>query len=112
MEIIIHQIAAVLTLLFGLYAIVQPQKIVRLVSLTPYKNRGITEIRATYGGLVVGAALATLWLQTPDAFLFLAFIWWGAAITRFISFYVDKSYSPLHLRILLIEVVVGTMLLL
>ena len=111
MENTLHIIGAAFTALFGLYAIVKPLKVAKLVGVTPNGKRGISEIRATYGGWVLGLAAFTLWSNTPVVFYCLGIGWIGAALLRISSFFVDGSYSKANLRITIYEIIVAVMLL-
>lgn len=111
MSSIINLIGAIITFAFGVLAIIRPKYFAKLVALVPHKERGITEIRAIYGGVSCGLPLFALWSQTSIAFQAIASIWFGAALIRGIFMIVDKSVSKSHLRILFVELVCGTLLL-
>lgn len=91
-EIIVASVAAVLSLLLGLYAIVSPRGALRLVglSLDPSRVEGISEVRATYGGVFTGISLAALLTGSPVAFLVLGSGWAGALVLRLVSSAVDR----------------------
>ncbi len=91
-ETIIASVAAVLSLLLGLYAIVSPHGTLRLVglSLDPSRAEGISEVRATYGGVFTGISLAALLTGSPVAFLVLGSGWAGALVLRLVSSAVDR----------------------
>lgn len=99
------------TFLFGIGACLQPMKVSKLIALTPFGERGVSEIRATYGGWMLGLSGFALWVQSPLVFQCLAAGWLGAAVFRTISFAVDKSYSPRNLRFVIIEIIIGIFLL-
>lgn len=111
MSTITSQIGAIITLLFGIWAICQPVKFSKFVSLTPYKNSGVTEIRATYGGWICGLAIFALLNPTELAFGCLGYGWMGAAIIRSLSIVVDKSYSRKSIIFVIGEIIVGVLLL-
>lgn len=89
---IVASVAAILSLLLGLYAVVSPQGALKLVglSLDPKRVEGVSEIRATYGGVFTGVSLAALLLGTPEAFLVLGAGWLGALVLRVASTALDR----------------------
>lgn len=91
-EIILASVAAVLSLLLGLYAIVSPHGALRLVglSLDPGRVEAISEVRATYGGVFTGISLAALLTGSSTAFLVLGAGWAGALVLRLASSVVDR----------------------
>ena len=107
----LNNIGAIITLLFGIWAFVQPVKFSKLISLTPYKKKGITEIRSTYGGLIMGLGSYALWSQSVTAFHCLAIAWFATAIARSIGTLLDGSYYSMTLLFLGIEVGTGILLL-
>lgn len=111
MILLINLLGALITFLFGVWAIFKPKQVAKFISVTPYKARGITEIRATYGGWMCGLSGFALWSQSPEVFYCLGFGWLGAAALRGVSFYLDKSYSTTNLRFVIAEIIVGIMLL-
>jgi len=104
---------AVITLLFGFWALFQPVKYSKLLSLTPYKEAGVSEIRSTYGGLIIGLSAFVLFNQSSVAFQTLGFAYLGLGLVRGISiFFLDNSYSRKNLFILLFEIGASIVLLL
>ena len=106
----LNNIGAIITLFFGIWAFVQPTKFGKIISLNSYKNRGTTEIRATYGGLIMGLGSFALWSQTATAFHCLAIAWFATAIARSVGTILDKSFSSMTLVFVGIEIVVGVLL--
>jgi len=104
---ILPQIGSIITLIFGVWALLQPLKFSRFVYLTPYKNFGQTEIRATYGGLIMALALFALYSQNIAVFQCLACAWFGAALGRIIGIIVDKSYNKKMLQFVIGEILIG-----
>lgn len=107
MALTLSLIGAIITLIFGIWAIIQPVKFSRFISLTPYKQTGITEIRATYGGWVSGLAIFCLWNQSEVAFYTLGCAWFGAALVRIMGIIIDKSYSVKALQLVIGEIIIG-----
>ena len=110
MSLLTSQIGCVITLIFGVWAFVKPANFARIVSLTPYKKEGITEMRATYGGWIIGLAIFGLINQTETVFFCIAFAWFGAAIGRFISVVIDRSSFSKGLSLITIELLTGVLL--
>lgn len=108
---IFNNIGAVITLLFGIWAFVQPVKYSKQIFLNPEKKKGITEIRATYGGLVMGLGSYALWSQADAAFHCLAIGWFGIAIARSLGTLIDGSYTSMSLLFISLDVIIGILLL-
>ena len=73
---------------------------------------GVSEFRATYGGLFIGGGLAVVLVQSGDAAAVLGTAWAGAFIARAISVVIDKSRSKENLAGLVIEATTAALLLL
>ena len=58
----------------------------RTIGLQIPGRLGTSEVRATYGGLFIGAGLAVVLIASNDAALVLGAAWTGAFIARSISF--------------------------
>jgi len=112
MSLITGIIGSIITALFGLWAILKPIQFSRFVSLTPYKNSGISEIRATYGGWIISMGIFALISQKEIVFTCLASAWFGAAIVRGMAIFIDKSYTFKNVQFIFGEVVIGLLLLL
>jgi hypothetical protein len=72
----------------------------------------MSEFRATYGGLFIGAGTAVLAIGNREAALVLGFAWLGAFAARLLSAVVDRSTSRENMAGLVIELVIGVMLVL
>ncbi len=113
MSVFLNLVGAVITALFGAWALVQPTQFSRSLSLTPYKAAGKTEIRATYGGWILGLSIYTLFFQNELLFNCLGYGWLGAGAVRTLAmFFLDKSFSKKQLIFVFIEFFVGILLLL
>ncbi len=75
-------------------------------------DAGTTGVRATYGGLFIGAGLAVTLIATSDAALALGATWAGAFIARAISFVIDASRTKENVAGLVIEGVMAALLIL
>ncbi len=94
----------------GLLGLFRPQTAAKLVGITPIGALGISEVRATYGGLFVGMGLVCLLTQAPAAFLAAACASLGAALARTLSVLVDKSTSPKNLAGIIFELLLAGLL--
>jgi hypothetical protein len=108
---LLQQVGASITALFGILAIVKPNLVAKIIGLIPKGKRGISEIRAVYGGWIFGLGGYALWSQSEEVFFCLGIGWIGAGLVRIISFAIDKSYSSQNLRIVVYELFVATILL-
>jgi hypothetical protein len=79
---ILHHLGALLTLAMGGLGLLRPHTAARLIGLEPRGRLGVSELRATYGGLF--GALGAFALATRDevAFTLLGAAWLGAAAAR------------------------------
>jgi hypothetical protein len=103
-------VGAVLTVILGLLGMLAPLHAGRMVGLKPLDGRGISELRATYGGLFTGMGLACLVLQAPAAYAVAACAWLGAALMRAVSMAVDRNPSWLNAGGVALELLIGTLL--
>ena len=105
-------IGAAISVLAGVLGLIWPQKVSAIIGLSLPGKLGISEFRATYGGLFIGAGLATLLIGTHQAALVLGAAWGGAFVARAVSLVIDKSRSRENLAGLVIEAAVATLLVL
>jgi hypothetical protein len=103
-------LGAAVSVLAGLAGLLWPQRISAAIGLQLPSTLGVSEFRATYGGLFAGAGAAVLLLASRDAALVLAAGWLGACAARFMSLVVDRSTSKENLAGLGVEAAIGTML--
>ncbi len=84
-------IACILTIAFGLFGFLAPRYTASALDLEPTKSTmGLSEMRASVGGLFVIAGVAALWLNDPSAYTMLGFAYAGAALGRLVSLAIDK----------------------
>lgn len=69
------QLGAMGTVAMGLLGLFKPTAAAKLVAIVPVGKLGISELRATYGGLFVGLGACMLWLNQPPAYLVGACAW-------------------------------------
>lgn len=105
-------VGAAVSVLAGCLGLVWPHRVSAVIGLQLPGRLGVSEFRATYGGLFIGAGLAMLALGSRDAAMVLGAAWGGAFIARAISVVVDGSRSKENAAGLGIEAIVATLLLL
>ena len=105
-------IGAAISVLAGILGLIWPRKVSAVIGLNLPGKLGVSEFRATYGGLFIGAGLATLFIGSHQAALVLGAAWGGAFIARAVSLVIDKSRSKENLAGLVIEAAVAGLLVL
>jgi hypothetical protein len=106
---ILKVISALLTALTGLLALVKPTAVYGFTGLTANGARGVSEIRAIFGGLLIALGIVPLFLG-PLAYQMLGISYLAIAATRAFSIIFDKSTAQSNLISLAIEVVLGVLL--
>ena len=106
---ILKIIAALLTAATGLLAFFKPSATYGFIGLNASGVRGVSEIRAVFGGLFIALGVAPLILG-PVAFQMLGIGYLAIAVARAISIILDKSYAQSNLISLGIEIVFGAIL--
>ena len=71
-----------------------PNVAAKLVNIEPIGLTGISEIRATYGGLFVGLGGVCLYSQSSTVFFAVGIAVLGAALGRGVCVLIDRSYAP------------------
>jgi len=107
--IILKVFSALATSATGLLALIKPTAIYGFTGLIANGARGVSEIRAIFGGLFIALGLAPLFLG-PVAYQMLGFGYLGIAVARAFSIVFDKSTAQSNLISLAIEVVLGVIL--
>ncbi|MEP4196064.1 MAG: DUF4345 family protein [Aliishimia sp.] len=88
---ILNMIAAGLTMAFGCFGFLAPRYTASALDLEPTgSTMGLSEMRASVGGLFVVAGAAAIWIAEPLAFAMIGFAFVGAALGRVISLALDK----------------------
>ncbi len=88
---ILTLVATLLTIVFGLFGFVAPRYTAAALDLAPTASTmGLSEMRASVGGLFVVAGLAALWLDEPLAYAMIGFAFVGAALGRVLSLIFDR----------------------
>jgi hypothetical protein len=84
-------IAALLTIGFGLFGFLAPRYTAGALDLAPTKSTmGLSEMRASVGGLFVVAGASAIYLGDPLAYAMIGFAFTGAALGRLLSLVIDK----------------------
>jgi hypothetical protein len=109
--LVIKIIAALATALTGVFALVKPTAAYGFIGLNPYGVRGVSEIRAIFGGLFIALGVAPLFLGAT-AYLMLGIGYLAIAAARAFSVVYDKSYAQSNIISLVIEIVLGVILVL
>lgn len=88
---ILNIVAMALTIAFGLFGLLAPAYTASALDLVPTNSTmGLSEMRASVGGLFVVAAAAALFLNTPTGYAMIGFVYAGAAMGRFVSLMLDN----------------------
>ena len=86
----INLLACLLTIAFGLFGFLAPRYTASALDLAPtHSTMGLSEMRASVGGLFVVAGAAALWLDQPLAYAMIGFAFLGAALGRVLSLVFD-----------------------
>jgi len=101
---------AVISVIGGILGLLFPRRVGSVIGLALPSTLGVSEVRATYGGLFLGAGIAVLVLGSSDAALVLGVAWSGAFAARAVSAVVDRSWSKENFAGLVIEAAVGFLL--
>lgn len=106
---ILKIIAALATAATGLLALIKPGATYGFTGLTANGVRGVSEIRAIFGGLFIAVGIAPLFLG-PVAYQMLGITYLTIAAARAFSIVFDKSYAQSNIISLVIEILLGAIL--
>ncbi len=95
----------------GLLGLFSPRAAAKFVGIEARSTLGISEVRATYGGLFIGLGLSILLFPQAEAYFVGSFCWFGAAAARIASLVVDGSRSIQNLAGVVLESAFGGALL-
>ncbi|MEO0402743.1 MAG: DUF4345 family protein [Pseudomonadota bacterium] len=88
---ILNIVAALLTIGFGLFGFLAPRYTASALDLVPTgSTMGLSEMRASVGGLFVVLGAAAIWLGAPLGYAMIGFAFVGAALGRLLSLVLDK----------------------
>ena len=107
---ILQVIAAIGTILTGVYSLLKPTAITGFTGLRPEGGRGITEIRSILGGVFIALGAVPLLLNAPAAYLMLGITYLVIGLVRAVSMFVDKSVVSSNIISLAVEIVFGIIL--
>lgn len=105
-------VGAIASIVAGCLGLAWPEQVSRTIGLHVPGRLGKSEIRATYGGLFIGAGFAVILIASSEAALVLGAGWAGAFVGRAISFVIDGSRSRENVAGLVIEGVTAILLIL
>ena len=105
-------VAAVATILTGLFSLIRPLGVRGFTGLDPSGPRGVTEIRAVLGGAFIGLGAAPLILFQPVAFQMLGVTYLVIGAVRLVSMFFDKSLVNSNWISLAVEIIFGIVLVL
>jgi hypothetical protein len=106
----LQNLGALVTLGLGILGLVRPAAAAALARVEPRGAMGLSEIRATYGGLFAALGAFALVAQDMVAFTMLGAAWIGAAAARLVSTFVDGAREPLNYGGVLFEGGIGLLL--
>jgi hypothetical protein len=105
-------IAAIATILTGLYSLIAPAKIDGFTGIKTIGQRGISEVRAIFGGTFIGLGIAPFLLSKSNVYPVLGVVYLAIAAVRGISIVVDKSRERSNLISFAVEIAFGVLFLL
>jgi hypothetical protein len=108
---ILKIIASLATAATGLLALFMPRVVPGFTGLSPVGGRGISEIRAIFGGLFVALGIAPL-IFKGDTYVMLGWGYLAIALVRIISIFFDKAPDKSNWISFIIEVIFGVILIL
>jgi len=109
---ILQIIAAIATILIGLFSLLKPTAVTGFTGLQPVGGRGLTEIRSILGGVFIALGAVPLILNSPVAYLMLGITYLVIALVRAVSMFMDKSVVQSNVISLAVEIIFGIILVL
>lgn len=106
---ILQIIAALGTVITGLLALIKPTAIRGFTGLLAEGPRGISEVRAIFGGLFIALGIAPF-IFGGVAYQVLGLGYLAIALVRLVSIFLDKSRDSSNSISLVIEIVFGIIL--
>lgn len=92
---ILNITAALLTIALGAFGFLAPRYTAGVLELrTGDTTMGLSELRASAGGMFVVVGAACLWIAEPWAYAMLGFVYLGAGAGRALSLILDKPPFP------------------
>jgi hypothetical protein len=93
----LNLLGAVVVTALGLMGVFAPRVAANFVRIAPTGTTGISEVRATYGGVFLGLGLTALIVQQPTLFTAIGVGFGLAALVRLVSVWLDNSREPYNL---------------
>lgn len=106
---ILKIIAALATAATGVLALVKPDAAYGFIGLTASSVRGVSEVRAVFGGLFIALGLVPLFYGLT-AYRILGIGYLAIGFVRAFSIFFDKSFAQSNWISLAIEIVFGVIL--
>ena len=107
--LVLKIIAALATAVTGMLALVKPTAVYGFTGLIANGVRGVSEIRAIFGGLFIALGIASFFLG-ERAYQMLGIGYLAIAVARVISIIIDRSYDRSNWISLAIEIPLGIIL--
>lgn len=98
---------AMVTAMLGCLGLLFPKRAGRVLGIQPDGALGISEFRATYGGLFLCLGIGCLVAQSVQVFTVVGAAWCAAAFARIISYAVDSSRTAHNLAGVGVEAGIG-----
>ena len=108
---ILKIIASVATAATGALALIKPTAVYGFTGLLANGPRGVSEIRAIFGGLFIAMGVVPLFIGKPG-YQMLGIAYLAIAVARLFSMFFDKSFDQSNIISLIIEIVLGVILVL
>lgn len=105
-------IGAGISVAAGVLGLLWPRRVSTTIGLGLPSRLAVSEFRATYGGLFIGAGMAVLIIGSGDAARVLGAAWAGAFVARAVSVVIDRSRSKENIAGLVIEAAIAALLIL
>lgn len=102
---------AVVVAALGLMGVFAPRLAAYFVRIAALGTTGISEIRATYGGVFLGLGLTALMVQHPAIYFALGIGFGLAALVRLASVWLDNSKEPYNFAGIAFESLIAVFLL-
>jgi hypothetical protein len=109
---VLKVVAAVGTVVTGLVSLFWPKSIRGFTGLNATGPRGITEIRAVFGGFFLALGITPLVVGASEMYWMLGIAYLAVAAVRAVSMLTDKSVERSNIISLAVEVVFGAVLVL
>ena len=98
---------AVVTVVLGCLGLLFPNAVGRVLGIEPDRPMGISELRATYGGVFLGLGIGCLVAQSVPVFTVVGAAWCAAAVARIVSCAVDGGQTRHNLAGVGVEAGIG-----